>query len=61
MKAFIAASSDQIVPVQKVLRRSRRSATATLPSEVDACRAIPERAQEKRRQISPGPDAKPRD
>ena len=40
MNAFIAASSAQMVPVQKVLWRSRSSPTARLPSDRAACHAM---------------------
>jgi len=40
MNVFIAASEDQLVPVQNVLWRSRTSAVARFPSEDAACRAI---------------------
>jgi hypothetical protein len=40
MKAFIAASDDQLVPVQKVPWRSRSTLTARLPSARAACHAL---------------------
>src|ERR1051326_1617658 len=47
MKAFSADSVDHMVRVQNVLRRSRMSTTARLPSAAAACRAERKDSQKK--------------